>query len=163
MEIPARALDEIERHALKAFPRECCGILTGRTVAGGGRRVKAVTPAENVHPSPLGHYAIRPESLLTAHQEARRRGLEVVGYYHSHPCGAARPSGVDLRDAWPDTRYLILSVDGGAVLERRCWLLDEAAGCFVEEPLVAAGPLDLPDSRRRPPVVRASLLEGRAP
>lgn len=89
-------------------------------------------PAANRHQTPRSHYLIDPKTVLIAHEEARAAGLEIVGYYHSHPDGPAVPSRKDLEDAWPDTSYLIVAVGSGGV-EARSWRLDERGGAFVEE------------------------------
>ena len=77
-------------------------------------------------------YAIAPEHLLRIQRNAQERGLDVVGYYHSHPEHDATPSRFDLETAWPDVSYLILAVRGQRVTEVRCWRLTEGAGAFTE-------------------------------
>ena len=43
--------------------------------------------------------------------QARTGGLDVIGFYHSHPRTPATPSASDLAEAWyPDHLYLIVSV-----------------------------------------------------
>ncbi len=55
----------------------------------------ASLPARNVHPDPARHFEIDPQVLIDAHRAARSGGPRVVGYYHSHPNGLARPSAAD--------------------------------------------------------------------
>ncbi len=101
----------IERHARRARPRECCGILVGR--AGGGTvTVLQAVPARNVAANPNHGYAIAPAALLAAHRRAHDAGRQIVGYYHSHPGGSARPSRRDLETAWPVVVYLIVGSPG---------------------------------------------------
>ena len=76
--------------ASAAHPRECCGILLGE-----GEAIRAVMSAANVHPAPETHFEIDPQALVTAHRAAREGGPQVLGYYHSHPNGLARPSVTD--------------------------------------------------------------------
>ena len=99
-------------------------------------------PAENVHPDRRRRYALAPEALLAAQKAARAEGLDLVGYYHSHPDHPPRPSAADRRDAWPGVSYLIVAVAGGAAGEARSWRLGagaggggdgEGGGGFVEE------------------------------
>lgn len=85
--------------ALRAHPRECCGLLLGQ-----GDRVALAQPAANVHPDPLRHFEIDPQALIAAHRAARAGGLELLGYYHSHPNGLARPSETDRVQASGDGR-----------------------------------------------------------
>ena len=44
---------------------------------------------------------------------SERDGLEIVGYYHSHPDHPAGPSAFDTEHAWPWYSYLIVRVDRG--------------------------------------------------
>jgi predicted GIY-YIG superfamily endonuclease/proteasome lid subunit RPN8/RPN11 len=96
----ARALSAIRAHAATAHPHEACGILLGE-----GTRITAVRPAANVHPAPATHFEIDPQALIDAHRAARAQGgLEVIGYYHSHPHGPAEPSATDRASASGDGR-----------------------------------------------------------
>jgi proteasome lid subunit RPN8/RPN11 len=61
-------------------------------------------------------------------KSARAQGLEVVGYYHSHPAGPPRPSAFDRERAWPELSYLIVTPAG----EAHSWRLG-GDGAFVEE------------------------------
>ena len=130
-------MSRVERHALEFFPEECCGGLLGRrseSAAPGQSRVTDILPATNVDPGPRTQgYTIAPESLLLAHQQARRLGQEVLGYYHSHPRDPARPSPSDRRSAGPGASYLIVAIDGERVVERRSWRLRSDRTRFDEE------------------------------
>ena len=98
-------LQAIIDHARRDAPNECCGLLLGT-----GERVEAVYPARNECESPT-EFQIDPEDHFAALHEARERGLEVIGFYHSHPASAAVPSSRDLADAsYPDAYYVIASV-----------------------------------------------------
>ncbi len=84
-------------HAGRAHPRECCGLLLGAS-----DEITAAIPARNVHPEPATHFEIDPQALIDAHRGARAGGAQVLGYYHSHPNGLARPSATDARMAADD-------------------------------------------------------------
>ena len=90
LEVSSDVLDALLREAADAHPRECCGILLGEGVA-----ITAGRAARNVHPTPETHFEIEPQALVDAHRAARQGGPQVVGYYHSHPNGLARPSDTD--------------------------------------------------------------------
>lgn len=83
-------------------------------------------------------FVVWPPAILKAQRTARADGLEIVGYYHSHPGGSARPSKVDRRDAWPGTSYVILGMEGRELISTRSWRLDAEGAAFVEE-IVATG------------------------
>jgi len=82
-----------------AHPREACGILLGER----GRITEARATA-NVHPTPETHFEIDPQALIAAHRAARGGGLQVLGYFHSHPRGVAAPSATDRACAAGDGR-----------------------------------------------------------
>ena len=48
-------------------------------------------------------------------------GLELLGFYHSHPDHPARPSQYDLDHAWPSFSYVIVSVMAGEPADMRSW------------------------------------------
>jgi proteasome lid subunit RPN8/RPN11 len=47
-------------------------------------------------------FEVDPALLLRCQREARGRSQAVVGVYHSHPNGHAKPSDQDLSGAWQD-------------------------------------------------------------
>lgn len=130
-----RHLFTIQRHAQIAYPEECCGILMGRALRGReGVFVERVLSVPNGHTEDRSRrFAIAPETLLAAQKEARGIGLEIVGYYHSHPDQPARPSEHDREHAWPGLSYLIVSVNGREVAETRSWRLADDRSQFEEE------------------------------
>ena len=134
--IAPKELEVVEERALAAFPRECCGLLLGRTEGGAEVRVGWVEPCVNQAPDQCCRFTISPDSLLTAYRWARDRGEQVVGTYHSHPEGAAVPSAVDRESAWPGASYLIVGLGEDGVRERRSWRL--ADDRFVEQELVVS-------------------------
>lgn len=97
--------------ARDAHPREACGLLLG--VAGA---VRAATLAANVHPEPSRHFEIDPAALIAAHRAARAGGPQVLGYWHSHPNGLARPSATDRAHASGDGRIWAIVANGAISL-----------------------------------------------
>jgi proteasome lid subunit RPN8/RPN11 len=114
---------ELRSHGEEAYPHESCGVLLGRA-DGVGRHVTRAVRCANAHAdSPRNRYQIDPRELLRIEREARVRGEEVVGFYHSHPDHPARPSGTDLAEAhWLGCSYVITRVVGGKA---------EATGSFL--------------------------------
>jgi proteasome lid subunit RPN8/RPN11 len=80
-------------------------------------------------------YVISPGQFLRAEKEARAAGLDVLGFYHSHPDHPAQPSAFDLEHAWPWYSYLIASVEKGRVADVRSWRLREDRAAFESEPV----------------------------
>lgn len=136
LRLPFRLLEELRQHAADSFPEECCGILIGCGNGAGETRIIELTEVPNRWPGDRrGGYEIDPLRLLEAHKRSRRQGLDVVGYYHSHPLGEARPSELDRRRAWPGVSYLIAAVRSAGVAELRSWRLTASGDRFEEERL----------------------------
>ena len=134
--------ERIRAHLSSAYPEEGCGVLIGRDEEG-ARIVERIVPFANQQAGERGHrYLIAPEQLLGAEREAREAGLDVVGFFHSHPDHPAEPSAFDLEQAWPYYSYLIVSVEGGRVVDARSWRLAEDRSRFepetIETPPAAA-------------------------
>ena len=135
--VSSRDLETMGRHGEASYPEECCGFLIGRIVqdqAGEETRVERVLSVENERQdSRHNRFLIHPETVLAAHKEARAEGLDVVGYYHSHPDHPARPSDFDREHAWPGLSYVIVSVAVGKVADVRSWRLSDDRDRFEEE------------------------------
>jgi proteasome lid subunit RPN8/RPN11 len=124
---PAHA-DAIRAHGRETYPHECCGFLLG---AAGGSAVTEVARASNARvDSPANRYLIPPEEFVRVQRDADRRGLEIVGFYHSHPDHPAQPSAFDRDHAWPGYAYLIVAVAGGEPLALNGFRLDAVGGSF---------------------------------
>lgn len=111
---PQAALEAVLRHGEQSYPYECCGLLLG-TFQDGCRQVTAIEPLRNANTeSPRTRYDLDPREHLAAQRSARARGLEIIGFYHSHPDHPAQPSQYDLdHAAWPGYSYLIVSIARG--------------------------------------------------
>ena len=137
MSLRLRASLAVEIHAelCRAYPEEGCGVLVGRDL-GGAREVERAIAFENRREdSRHNRYLIAPEQFLAAEKEARAAGLDVVGFFHSHPDHPARPSAFDLENAWPFYSYLIVSVERGRAADSRSWRLAEDRSAFEPETL----------------------------
>ena len=74
------------------------------------RKVTDVWPAKN-RLSSESSYEIDPESLFSAFTYADENGVEVIGFYHSHPFWSAEASAIDRAKAnYPSVSYLIYSI-----------------------------------------------------
>jgi proteasome lid subunit RPN8/RPN11 len=114
----------IRRHGAETFPFECCGALLGRDSE--AREVLGLFPLVNRRDdSPRNRFAVTAEDVRDAEKAARERGLDVIGWYHSHPDHPARPSEFDREHAWPWYSYVIVSVMGGAPAEMTSWRLND--------------------------------------
>lgn len=137
LEIPAHILAEIESVGEKAYPEEGVGLLLG-TGDGDCRRVVDLVSLPNARePSARHHrYLVSPEDTLRVEEEADRRGLMVIGVFHSHPDHPSRPSEFDREWAVPCFSYIVTNVQQGRALETRCWRLADDRSHFDEDDLV---------------------------
>ena len=119
-----RTLESIQSHGAESYPEECCGFLLGR-IRDSGNDVVATRPAANRRTEDRERrFMIAPEDALAAENAAREQGLDVVGFYHSHPDHPAEPSQTDLDEAtFPGYTYVIVSVRRGCPGEVTAWSL----------------------------------------
>ena len=129
--ISAAAVDAIRRHAAEAYPREGCGLLVG--VDDFDQRViEYAVPTRNEERD-AHRYSIAPEAFLEAEKAARMQGLEVLGFFHSHPDLDPQPSKSDVAEGWSHYTYVIVSVHGGECRSMAAWRLE--GGFFEPVPL----------------------------
>lgn len=129
--LPVRLLETILQHAGETYPSEGCGALIGRVAQDGRRRPLRAIPLTNVAAeNPRRRYRIAPEDLIRLHKDARADGLEVLGYYHSHPDAEPVPSEYDRATAWPWYVYVIVRVAGGRACGVMAWQLRDDRSMF---------------------------------
>jgi proteasome lid subunit RPN8/RPN11 len=126
--------DEIRREGELAYPAECCGVLGGRVIRV-SKEVLRIVPTGNLRTDDPRRYLISPDDLLRITSELKQAGLEVLGYYHSHPDHPADPSEFDSEHAWPWYSYIIVRVDGGRAIELTSWVLEEDCSGMHQESL----------------------------
>ncbi len=146
IEIPSDLLEAIHAHGEDAYPEEGAGFLLGVDGASGTpRRVQAILPLPNSRERDARHnrYLITPKEYLHAEMEAGRRGMDLIGVFHSHPDHPDRPSEYDREWAQPFFSYLITRVDGGNAIASRSWRLLDDRSRFVEESLHVGPPLTM--------------------
>ena len=117
LRLPDALLEEIRRQGDPAYPAECCGALGAGVRTAGCKEVVRLWPAVNRRTDDPHRYLIAPDDLRRLEREVRAEGLEIVGYYHSHPDHPAVPSAFDTAHAWPWYSYLIVRVDRAAAAE----------------------------------------------
>lgn len=130
-------LDAINRHALTAYPRECCGVMAG-TAGDDGKEVEVLWRLENHAPEEEAdrRYVIEPEAWMQLEDKAAEEGRELIGIYHSHPDRPSEPSEFDRRHALPFLSYMIVSVVDGSNEAVDTWVLQPDRQSFFKEEVV---------------------------
>jgi proteasome lid subunit RPN8/RPN11 len=124
LRIPSAVYQAIRAHGEETYPHECCGALLGRPTSGGWR-VQAAAPAGNARTdSAHNRYQIAAAELVKIEREARRQGIDIAGFYHSHPDHPAQWSATDLAEAhWLGCCYVITAVAEGKATVTNSFLL----------------------------------------
>jgi proteasome lid subunit RPN8/RPN11 len=119
----------IRAHGRETFPHECCGAMLGKD----GIVREAYALPNTTEEGPRRRFLVRPEDYRGAEERAREAGLELLGFYHSHPDHPAKPSQYDLDHAWPSFSYVIVSVMAGEDQSLTSWQLQADRSAFDEE------------------------------
>ncbi|MDP2310089.1 MAG: M67 family metallopeptidase [Pseudomonadota bacterium] len=131
MILPPPELARVHAHAVSGYPHEVVGILAGNR---GTNVVTHVVSLVNERAdSPANRYQVSALVLHRAEQALEAEGLEVVGYYHSHPDHPARYSDFDRDHALPNMSYVITSVMAGSIADTRSWRLRDDRAAMDEE------------------------------
>jgi proteasome lid subunit RPN8/RPN11 len=123
----------IRWHGRETFPHECCGAMLGRD----GVVREAFALPNTTEEGPRRRFLVRPDDYRVAEKRAREAGLDLLGFYHSHPDHPATPSQYDLDHAWPSFSYVIVSVMGGEDKQLTSWQLRDDRSAFEEESVEA--------------------------
>ncbi len=125
-------LQAIERAAEAAYPEEACGLLVGHSEPGGAWQVSAVEESANVaEPPRTRRFEVDPKLRLRLERELRESPDSVVGVYHSHPNGSAKPSETDVSMIFePDMVWLITAVTDGRAGATKAYKPSEDGAAF---------------------------------
>lgn len=143
MRINRTALDAIREHAAEGYPNEICGIMIGPPKTNfatevrragniiGQRRSRWEWTAERT----VDRYELDPLDQIRVEREARLAGLDIIGYYHSHPDHPARASITDSELSYSGYVYVIVSVDNGIPIDVNAFVTERDKGPLLLEPL----------------------------
>jgi len=133
--IENEAWDTMVAHAQSTYPNECCGAILGVT-DNGATTAQAAVELENAFAGEQRQrYEIRLEDLQKADAEARNRGLELIGIFHSHPDEDAYFSETDLKNSCAWYSFVVLSVRNGVFDHAKCFRPDLEQTSAEEEAL----------------------------
>jgi proteasome lid subunit RPN8/RPN11 len=116
--------EAIRAHGERTYPHECCGVLLGRRGEDGWQVESSVEAVNMREGASRNRYEISPGEIIEITLAARRQGLEIAGFYHSHPDHVAQWSETDLADAhWIGCSYVITAVREGKAAETNSFCL----------------------------------------
>jgi proteasome lid subunit RPN8/RPN11 len=123
--------EALRAHGEETYPHECCGVLLGKNSASAGNGAEATNDVRQIvragntrTDSAHNRYNIAPQELVKIQRQARSLGLDIVGFYHSHPDHPAQWSKTDFAEAhWLGCSYIITSVEQGKAATTNSFLL----------------------------------------
>jgi proteasome lid subunit RPN8/RPN11 len=147
--VPEEQVQEIFRQAEAGYPEEICGIIVGTPGRPGTWQIRQVRNVANqdrqrdpggVERDARTAYRMDDRAVLQILRQAEGAGLEVLGFYHSHPDHDAYFSAMDRERAtlqgaeplWPGAFYLVVSVRGGRAAQAKYFAWDAARRDFAE-------------------------------
>ena len=136
MKIASSALESIRAHGAEGYPHEICGFMLGPR--GEGKVTEVRRARYIIVERARDRYEIDPRDHIRIQRKADAEGLDIVGYYHSHPDHPAQASRFDTERAWSGYVYLIVSIENGKPADQNGFVADSDGGPFRPEPLEVA-------------------------
>jgi len=134
--------EALRAHGEETYPHECCGVLLGKSDAEGNHVHQIVRAGNTRTDSAHNRYNIAPQELVRIQRQARGLGLDIVGFYHSHPDHPAQWSPTDFAEAhWIGCSYVITAVEKGKAAITNSFLLtgtSEEDKKFEDQPIEIA-------------------------
>ncbi len=135
IEITHEIDQQIRDEGQLTYPNECCGVLFGHFDPQGDAKVTAILPIENAREAEAQYnrFVITADDSFRAERAAQKLGVDVLGFYHSHPDHPAIPSEYDRQHALPSYAYIIVAVANGHATELTSWRLGNDRRQFTQE------------------------------
>jgi proteasome lid subunit RPN8/RPN11 len=131
------ALHEVHGHASVGYPYEICGMLIAK------RGTDLVTQTRRVRNTVVerarDRYEMDPHEQIRVQRECDGSGLDIVGYYHSHPDHPAQASVTDATRSWAGPVYVIVSCVRGQVVDGNAFVAERDGGPMHQVPLEVVG------------------------
>jgi proteasome lid subunit RPN8/RPN11 len=136
--------NQLRAHGEETYPHECCGILLGKSDAENLTVHQLLRAGNTRTDSAHNRYHIAPQELIAAQRQARKAGLDIVGFYHSHPDHPAQWSPTDFAEAhWLGCAYIITAIEKGRAQITNSFLL---TGTSEDDKAFANQPIELTHS-----------------
>ena len=135
--------EAMREHGEETYPHECCGVMLGRGDEAVNEVMEVVRAGNTRTDSAHNRYQIAPQELIRIQRQGREKGLDIVGFYHSHPDHPAQWSPTDFAEAhWLGCSYVITAVEKGAARVTNSFRLrgqSEETKKFEPEPIEVTG------------------------
>jgi proteasome lid subunit RPN8/RPN11 len=133
-----QSVELIKEQAAEEYPNECCGVLLGKINSDRIKIVEELLPVSNAREQSASHnrFLITADEIFKCEQLARKKKLDILGFYHSHPDHPASPSEYDLAHALPFYSYVIVSVLKGQAADLTSWELEDDRSRFNPEHII---------------------------
>jgi proteasome lid subunit RPN8/RPN11 len=127
--------DAIKRHGETDYPYECCGMVLGKFALDKTKIAEEIYSISNAREESAkrNRFLILSDEFLRGELYARKKKLDIIGLYHSHPDHPANPSQYDLDHAWPLYSYIIVAVHAGKAEDFLSWELENDRSRFNSE------------------------------
>lgn len=120
--IDVSVIKKLKEIAEKNYPYEACGLILGEE-----NKAFDIFQTENIFKERLNdRYEIHPRDFFNAQKYANEKNLDIIGIYHTHPEHPPFPSQFDLKNAWEDFYYLIISVYNKKFKDLKVWRFDKS-------------------------------------
>lgn len=131
--IPESHIQAMVQHSISCLPEEASGLVGGQWVDGNALS-EVIIPVVNVLHSPT-RYQMEPRGQIQALAELEKRGLDLIGIFHSHPSGPDIPSPTDVAEfQYPGVLSIILSPNSQAAgWRQRAFIIDRSQ--YFEVPI----------------------------
>jgi proteasome lid subunit RPN8/RPN11 len=151
LRIPRAVLAEIDAHALECYPNESCGFVSGPAddAPALDRAIRETNEADKYHAldperfprTARTYFKINELRAARAFEAGEKSGQPIKVIYHSHCDAGAYFSAEDSATfssegqlMWP-CAFLVVSVVGGEVRDRKLWIHESGTDGFVESSL----------------------------
>ena len=159
LKLSASVYAGIREHGESTYPHECCGVLLGHAGPDSNRVTQALRAGNTRVDSAHNRYHIAPGELIRIQREGREQGLDIVGFYHSHPDHPAQWSKTDFAEAhWLGCSYVITAVEHGRATQTNSFRL---AGTSEDDKHFADEAIAVDESAHDPVAPAAAATSGR--
>ncbi len=118
------ARNTMVEHCKSVYPNEGCGILVGEREGENWFVHRSVPVPNRNEERSRDRFEISPKDYLRVEKEASRDGLEIVGFFHSHPDVPPFPSLTDAQFAWEGFVNIIVGIFNGQKVRVRAHIYD---------------------------------------